>query len=72
MTTLEFQGHSFSCESDAKLFLEKYLKRIDTYAHKHQIDADVVDDIYQSILEKLFELKKPLTQKKLVTIVNAL
>ncbi|MDR2540632.1 MAG: hypothetical protein LBD11_02340 [Candidatus Peribacteria bacterium] len=72
MTTLEFQGHSFSIENDAKRFLEKYLKRIDSYAQKHHIDTDVVDDIYQSILEKLFEIKKPISQKKLITIVNAL
>ncbi|MDR0860019.1 MAG: hypothetical protein LBO09_03385 [Candidatus Peribacteria bacterium] len=59
-------------EQDAKLFLEKYLKRIETYARKHTIDLDVVEDIYQSILDKLFAMKKPITQKNLIALVNDL
>jgi hypothetical protein len=44
-------------EDSAREFFEKYISRIDKYAKSHKIDDDVLDDIYQSILEKLFEIK---------------
>jgi hypothetical protein len=44
-------------EESAKDFLEKYISRIDKYAKSHNISDDLVDDIHQSILEKLFEVK---------------
>ncbi|MDR0369612.1 MAG: hypothetical protein LBH96_03765 [Candidatus Peribacteria bacterium] len=72
MKTFEFQEHHFQMEADAKLFLEKYLKRIEQYVSKHQIGQDVLDDIHQSILEKLLELKEPIKQKKLISIINDL
>jgi hypothetical protein len=57
-------------EQDAKLFLEKYLKRIAEYSKNHHIELDVVEDMYQSILDKLFAMRKPITQKKLIALVN--
>ena len=72
MQTFEFQGHNFQMEGDAKIFLEKYLKRIKQYTKKNNVDIDIVDDIYQNILEKLFELKAPIKQKKLISIINNL
>jgi hypothetical protein len=72
MTTFTFQGQTFQMESPAKFFLEKYLKRIETYAKKHQISPDMVDDLQQNIGEKLFTLKQPITQKKLIPLINTL
>lgn len=72
MTEFKFQWQSFDMESSAKDFLEKYISRIDKYAKSHKIDDDVLDDIHQSILEKLFEVKWEITQKKLVGIVNCI
>jgi hypothetical protein len=72
MTTFSFQGQDFQMEASAKVFLEKYLKRIEIYAKKHQISADMIDDLYQSIGEKLFDLSQPITQKKLVVLINSL
>ena len=72
MTEFKFQWQSFDTEKSAKDFLEKYISRIDKYAKSHKIDDDVLDDIHQSILEKLFEVKWEITQKKLVGIVNSI
>jgi hypothetical protein len=72
MKTFEFQGHHFKIEEDAKLFLEKYLKRVEQYTQKHHIDEDIIEDMYQNILEKLLVLKEPIQQKKLITIINNL
>ncbi len=44
-------------ESSAKEFLEKYISRIEKYAKSRDISDDLLDDIYQSILEKLFDEK---------------
>jgi uncharacterized protein (UPF0335 family) len=44
-------------ENSAKDFLEKYISRIKKYAESHNISDDLVDDIYQSILDKLFDIK---------------
>jgi hypothetical protein len=59
-------------QSDAHLFLKRYLKKLESYAQTHHIDADILEDIYSDILEKLLSLKQPLSQKKLVSIINAL
>jgi hypothetical protein len=71
MTTFTFQGQEFQMDNSAKLFLEKYLKRIEVYAKKHQISPDMIDDLQQSIGEKLFTLKQPITQKKLIALINS-
>lgn len=57
MAEFKIQGQTFKMESSAKDFLEKYISRIDKYAKSHHIYDDVLDDIHQSILEKLFEVK---------------
>ncbi|MBO4516333.1 hypothetical protein J5751_02650 [bacterium] len=44
-------------ENSAKDFFEKYISRIDKYARSHNVSDDVLDDIHQSILEKLFAVK---------------
>ena len=72
MTEVKFQWQSFDMEKSAKDFFEKYISRIDKYAKSHHISDDVLDDIHQSILEKLFEIKWEVTQKKLVKIVNSI
>lgn len=72
MAEFKIQGQTFKMESSAKDFLEKYISRIDKYAKSHHISDDVLDDIHQSILEKLFEVKWEITQKKLVKIVNSI
>ena len=59
-------------EDSAKEFLEKYISKIKKYAESHNVSGDLVDDIYQSILEKLFELKWEISQKKVVQIVNSI
>jgi uncharacterized protein Yka (UPF0111/DUF47 family) len=59
-------------EESAKDFLEKYISRIDKYAKSHNISDDLVDDIHQSILEKLFEMNGEINQKKLISIVNSI
>ena len=72
MAEFKIQGQTFKMESSAKDFLEKYISRIDKYAKSHHISDDILDDIHQSILEKLFEVKWEITQKKLVKIVNSI
>jgi hypothetical protein len=72
MTIFTFQGQDIQMENSAKVFLEKYLKRIELYAKKHQISADMIDDLQQSIGEKLFDLEQPITQKKLIPLINSL
>ena len=72
MAEFKIQGQTFKMESSAKDFLEKYISRIDKYAKSHHISDDVLDDIHQSVLEKLFEIKWEITQKKLVKIVNSI
>ena len=72
MTEVKFQWQTFKMESSAKDFLEKYISRIDKYAKSHHISDDILDDIHQSILEKLFDVKWEITQKKLVKIVNSI
>ena len=72
MTEVKFQWEHFKMENSAKDFFEKYISRIDKYAKSHKIDDDVLDDIHQSILEKLFAVKWEITQKKLVQIVNSI
>ena len=57
MAEFKIQGQTFKMENSAKDFFEKYISRIDKYAKSHKIDDDVLDDIHQSILEKLFEVK---------------
>jgi hypothetical protein len=44
-------------ENSAKDFLEKYISRIKKYAKSHNIPDDLVDDIEQSVLEKLLNEK---------------
>ena len=65
MTEVKFQWQSFDMEKSAKDFFEKYISRIDKYTKSHKISDDVLDDIHQSILEKLFEIKWEVTQKKI-------
>ena len=72
MSELNFQWQKFKMENSAKDFLEKYISRIKKYAESHNISDDLVDDIYQSILDKLFDIKWDITQKKLVSIVNSI
>ena len=72
MSEFKFQWQKFKMDDSAKDFLEKYISRIKKYASSHNISDDLVDDIYQGILEKLFEIKWNITQKKLVSIVNSI
>ena len=44
-------------ESSAKDFFEKYISRIEKYADAYKLSDDLVDDIKQSILEKLLNEK---------------
>ncbi len=72
MTEFKFQWQKFKMEESAKDFLEKYISRIDKYAKSHSISDDLVDDIHQSILEKLFEMNGEINQKKLISVVNSI
>ena len=72
MTEFKFQWQKFKMEESAKDFLEKYISRINKYAKSHNISDDLVDDIHQSILEKLFEMNGEINQKKLISIVNSI
>ena len=72
MSEFKFQWQKFKMESSAKDFLEKYISRIQRYADSHKISDDLVDDIQQSILEKLLNEKWEITQKNLVEIVNSI
>lgn len=72
MSNFKFQWQSFKMENSAKDFLEKYISRIEKYADAHKISDDLIDDIKQSILEKLLDEKWEITQKQLVKIVNSI
>ena len=72
MGEFKFQWSKFKMENSAIDFLEKYISRIDKYAESHNISDDLLDDIHQSILEKLFDINGEITQKKLVWIVNSI
>jgi len=72
MTKFKFQWQEFKMDDATKEFLEKYILKIKKYAESHNISDDLVDDINQSILEKLFELEWEITQKKVVQIVNSI
>lgn len=71
-STFKFQEQSFEIQKEAEIFLEKYLKRIESYAKAHNVQQEIVDDIYQNLLEKLFDIPEPIKQKDLVEIVNTL
>lgn len=72
MSEFKFQWQKFKMENSAKDFLEKYIYRIKKYAKSHNIPDDLVDDIEQSVLEKLLDEKWEITQKKIVKIVNSI
>ena len=72
MSEFKFQWQEFKMENSAKDFLEKYISRIKKYAKSHSIPDDLVDDIEQSVLEKLLNEKGEITQKKIVKIVNSI
>ena len=72
MNKFKFQWQEFKMENSAKDFLEKYISRIKKYAESHNISEDLVDDIQQSVLEKLLDEKWEITQKKIVKIVNSI
>ena len=72
MNEFKFQWQEFKMENSAKNFLEKYISRIKKYAESHNISEDLVDDIQQSVLEKLLNEKWEITQKKIVKIVNSI
>ena len=72
MSEFKFQWQKFKMENSAKDFLEKYVSRIKKYAKSHNIPDDLVDDIEQSVLEKLLNEKWEITQKKIVKIVNSI
>ena len=72
MSEFKFQWQKFNMENSAKDFLEKYISRIKKYAKSHNIPDDLVDDIEQSVLEKLLNEKWEITQKKIVKIVNSI
>lgn len=72
MSEFKFQWQKFKMENSAKDFLEKYISRIKKYAKSHNIPDDLVDDIEQSVLEKLLNEKWEITQKKIVKIVNSI
>ena len=72
MSEFKFQWQKFKMENSAKDFLEKYVSRIKKYAKSHNIPDDLIDDIEQSVLEKLLVEKWEITQKKIVKIVNSI
>ena len=72
MSEFKIQWQKFKMENSAKDFLEKYIYRIKKYAKSHNIPDDLVDDIEQSVLEKLLDEKWEITQKKIVKIVNSI
>lgn len=72
MSEFKFQWQEFKMEKSARDFLEKYISRIKKYAKSHNIPDDLVDDIEQSVLEKLLSEKGEITQKKIVKIVNSI
>ena len=72
MSEFKFQWQKFKMENSAKDFLEKYISRIKKYAKSYNIPDDLVDDIEQSVLEKLLNEKWDISQKKIVKIVNSI
>ena len=50
----------------------RYIYKLTKYAKSHNIPDDLVDDIEQSVLEKLLDEKWEITQKKIVKIVNSI
>ena len=74
MKTLNVNDKTFQLKSEVCKFLQDYLRRIEAFVSKHEIDAELYQDILQIFEEKLsaYEDTSSMSQKDAIQIVNAL
>ncbi len=64
--------HVFELQDNAYNFLERYIQRMDQYAHTHTISPEIVDDIKYSMVEKLYRYETPINEKDVIEVANSL
>ena len=74
MKTLNVNDKTFQLKSEVCKFLQDYLRRIEAFVSKHEIDAELHQDILQIFEEKLsaYADTSSMSQKDAIKIVNAL
>lgn len=63
-------GQIFELSEISVDFLEKYLQRVRKYIDKNNLESDLYLDIQERISEKFSELSKPISNKKVIDIIN--
>lgn len=64
--------HLFELEPRAHDFLDSYVQRIETYAHNHHINNDILDDIKYNIIEKLYTAKSPINEAFVMNLAETI
>ena len=74
MKTLNVNDKTFQLKSEVCKFLQDYLRRIEAFVSKHEIDAELYQDILQIFEEKLsaYTDTSSMSQKDAIQIVNDL
>lgn len=65
-------GHIFELDHHAHAFLERYIERIEHYAHEKDIANDILEDIKYNIIEKLYKSPTPINEQTVMTIASDL
>jgi hypothetical protein len=63
-------GQIFELSEVSSDFLEKYLQRVRKYIDKNNLESDLYQDIQERISEKFTELSQPISDKKVIDIIN--
>lgn len=63
-------GQIFELSEISVDFLEKYLQRVRKYIDKNNLESDLYLDIQERISEKFSELSQPISNKKVIDIIN--
>ena len=64
--------HLFELEPRAYDFLDSYVQRIETYAHNHHINNDILDDIKYNIIEKLYTAQSPINEAFVMNLAETI
>ena len=64
--------HLFELEPRAHDFLASYVTRIETYAHNHHINNDILDDIKYNIIEKLYTATNPINEAFVMNLAETI
>ena len=64
--------HLFELEPRAHDFLDSYVQRIETYAHNHHINNDILDDIKYNIIEKLYTAQSPINEAFVMNLAETI